>query len=172
MKQFFWGSATAAYQVEGGVLEGGRGYSVWDAYCRIPGRVREMQNADIACDSYHRFEEDIKMLQLLGVNSYRFSIAWPRILPTGRGEVNRDGLVYYNNLIDALLAAGITPFVTLYHWDLPLDLEMAHDGWLKSSIVEDFACLTYNGPRITTALCTPDIGHHTVGAHVIAAPHY
>jgi len=153
MKQFFWGSATAAYQIEGGVLEGGRGYSVWDAYCRIPGRVRDMQNADIACDSYHRFEEDIKMLQLLGVNAYRFSVAWPRIFPTGRGEVNRDGLVYYNNLIDALLAAGITPFVTLYHWDLPLDLEMAHDGWLNASIIDDFAdyakvCFDNFGDRV------------------------
>ena len=138
MKNFVWGAATAAYQIEGGTLEGGRGYSIWDAFCRIPGRVHAMANGDVACDSYHRVEEDVRMLKLLGVNAYRFSIAWPRIQPGGRGAPNPEGIAYYNKLIDLLLANGITPFVTLYHWDLPLDLQMAHDGWLNREIVDDF----------------------------------
>lgn len=153
MKNFVWGAATAAYQIEGGTLEGGRGYSIWDAFCRIPGRVHAMANGDVACDSYHRVEEDVRMLKLLGVNAYRFSIAWPRIQPGGRGAPNPEGIAYYNKLIDLLLANGITPFVTLYHWDLPLDLQMAHDGWLNREIVDDFTayatlCFDAFGDRV------------------------
>ncbi|MDD5708082.1 MAG: GH1 family beta-glucosidase [Kiritimatiellae bacterium] len=150
---FVWGVATAAYQVEGGAAEGGRGFSIWDAFCRIPGRVRGMDNGDVACDSYHRFEQDIAMIKLLGARAYRFSIAWPRIQPTGRGAPNPEGIAYYDRLIDALLAAGITPYVTLYHWDLPLDLQMSHDGWLKRAAVDDFAayakiCFDRFGDRV------------------------
>ena len=153
MENFFWGTATSSYQIEGGVSEGGRGWSVWDAFCRIPGRVRDMSNGDIACDSYHRFPKDVAMMKQLGVNAYRFSIAWPRIQPTGRGEANPDGIAYYNRLIDLLLENGITPFITLYHWDLPLDLEMAHDGWLNPQITDDFAayaelCFKAFGDRV------------------------
>lgn len=153
MKNFVWGAATAAYQIEGGTLEGGRGYSIWDAFCRIPGRVHAMANGDVACDSYHRVEEDVRMLKLLGVNAYSFSIAWPRIQPGGRGAPNPEGIAYYNKLIDLLLANGITPFVTLYHWDLPLDLQMAHDGWLNREIVDDFTayatlCFDAFGDRV------------------------
>ena len=153
MKNFVWGAATAAYQIEGGTLEGGRGYSIWDAFCRIPRRVHAMANGDVACDSYHRVEEDVRMLKLLGVNAYRFSIAWPRIQPGGRGAPNPEGIAYYNKLIDLLLANGITPFVTLYHWDLPLDLQMAHDGWLNREIVDDFTayatlCFDAFGDRV------------------------
>lgn len=153
MKNFVWGAATAAYQIEGGTLEGGRGYSIWDAFCRIPGRVHAMANGDVAYDSYHRVEEDVRMLKLLGVNAYRFSIAWPRIQPGGRGAPNPEGIAYYNKLIDLLLANGITPFVTLYHWDLPLDLQMAHDGWLNREIVDDFTayatlCFDAFGDRV------------------------
>ena len=153
MENFFWGTATSSYQIEGGVSEGGRGWSVWDAFCRIPGRVRDMSNGDIACDSYHRFPEDVAMMKQLGVNAYRFSIAWPRIQPTGRGEANPAGIAYYNRLIDLLLENGITPFITLYHWDLPLDLEMAHDGWLNPQITDDFAayaelCFKAFGDRV------------------------
>ena len=153
MENFFWGTATSSYQIEGGVSEGGRGWSVWDAFCRIPGRVRDMSNGDIACDSYHRFPEDVAMMKQLGVNAYRFSIAWPRIQPTGRGEANPEGIAYYNRLIDLLLENGITPFITLYHWDLPLDLERAHDGWLNPEITDDFAayaelCFKAFGDRV------------------------
>lgn len=153
MKDFVWGVATAAYQIEGGVLEGGRGYSIWDAFCRIPGRVHAMSNADVACDSFHRYEEDVRMLKLLGVNAYRFSIAWPRIQPTGKGAPNPEGIAYYSKLIDLLLENGITPYVTLYHWDLPLDLQMAHDGWLNREIVDDFTtyaklCFDAFGDRV------------------------
>ncbi len=153
MKNFLWGVATASYQIEGGVREGGRGASVWDAFCRIPGRVHGTDNGDVACDSFHRYAEDVKMLKLLGVDAYRFSIAWPRIQPTGRGPANPEGIAYYNALIDLLLANGITPFVTLYHWDLPLDLELAHDGWRNRELVDDFAayariCFDAFGDRV------------------------
>lgn len=170
MKHFLWGTATAAYQIEGGVSEGGRGWSVWDAFCRIPGRVKGMADGDIGCDSFHRFAEDVKMMKLLGVNAYRFSISWPRIQPTGRGEANPAGIAYYDRLIDLLLENGITPFVTLYHWDLPLDLQMAHDGWLNPEIVRDFSryakiCFDAFGDRVKHWItfnepwCVARLGH-------------
>ena len=152
-KSFMWGAATASYQIEGGVCEGGRGPSIWDAYCRTPGRVANMENGDVACDSYHKYMEDVKLLKELGVSTYRFSIAWPRIQPNGVGEANPDGIAYYNNLINALIDNGITPFVTLYHWDLPLDLQICHDGWLNSSITDKFVeyakiCFDNFGDRV------------------------
>ena len=170
MKHFLWGTATAAYQIEGGVSEGGRGWSVWDAFCRIPGRVKGMADGDVGCDSFHRFAEDVKMMKLLGVNAYRFSISWPRIQPTGRGEANPAGIAYYDRLIDLLLENGIMPFVTLYHWDLPLDLQMAHDGWLNPEIVRDFSryakiCFDAFGDRVKHWItfnepwCVARLGH-------------
>lgn len=117
-----WGSATATYQIEGAVKEGGRGMSIWDTMCYTPGKIKNGDNADVACDHYHRFEEDVKLMKSLGLKAYRFSIAWPRIQADGKGEANREGLAFYNRLIDCLLENGIEPWVTLYHWDLPLAL--------------------------------------------------
>ena len=120
---FVFGAATAAYQIEGAAAEGGRGPSIWDTYCRVPGRVARGESGDVACDHYHRYPEDVALLRELGVDVYRFSIAWPRVLPTGKGEVNPEGLAFYDRLVDALLDAGIEPVATLYHWDLPQALE-------------------------------------------------
>ena len=116
---FCWGTATASYQIEGAAHEDGRGESIWDRFCATPGNVLNNDNGDIACDHYHRYREDVQLMKQLGLNAYRFSIAWPRILPTGRGQVNTAGLDFYDQLVDALLAEDIEPFATLYHWDLP-----------------------------------------------------
>ena len=118
-KNFIWGCATAAYQIEGAVKEDGRGVTIWDTFSHTHGKVANGDTGDVACDSYHRYPEDIALLKGLGVNAYRLSIAWSRIFPEGRGQPNQKGLDYYNRLIDALLAAGIQPYVTLFHWDLP-----------------------------------------------------
>jgi beta-glucosidase len=116
---FLWGTATAAYQIEGAATEDGRGPSVWDTFCRKPGAVFEGQTGDVACDHYHRWREDISLLKHLGVNAYRFSVSWTRVLPQGRGSVNGKGLDFYDRLTDGLLAARITPMCTLFHWDFP-----------------------------------------------------
>ncbi|MBR7127394.1 MAG: beta-glucosidase [Lentisphaeria bacterium] len=152
-KNFLWGCATAAFQIEGGSNDGGRGPSIWDAFCQIPGKILDNSNGEIACDSYHRYKEDVALLKELGVNSYRFSLSWSRIMPTGRGEINYAGIDYYNNLINELIANDITPFITLYHWDLPLELQLAHDGWLNSEIINDFCnyakvCFDAFGDRV------------------------
>ena len=136
-QDFIWGVTTAAYQNEGGVKEGGRGESIWDRFSHIPGRILHNDNGDIACDSYHRIGEDISLLKELGVKAYRFSIAWPRILPSGWGEVSEEGLKYYEQLIDGLLEAGIEPYVTLYHWDLPQKLQ-DEGGWTNRRTAEYF----------------------------------
>jgi beta-glucosidase len=125
---FLHGVATAAYQIEGAVTEGGRGPSVWDTFCAGPGRIRHGETGEIACDHYHRYEEDVALMAGLGVDAYRFSISWPRIQPTGAGPANPAGLDFYDRLVDALLAADITPAVTLFHWDLPQALQDA-GGW-------------------------------------------
>src|SRR5947209_8009981 len=104
---FLWGAATAAYQIEGAAHEDGRGESIWDRFCRSPGKVRNQDNGDIACDFYHRYPEDIRLMRELGLDAFRFSIAWPRILPKGRGSVNEKGLDFYDRLVDALLASNI-----------------------------------------------------------------
>jgi beta-glucosidase len=135
---FVWGAATAAYQVEGGVREDGRGESIWDRFAYTPGRVAGGETGDVACDHYHRWPEDVRLMQRLGLGAYRFSIAWPRILPDGRGTPNEAGLAFYERLVDRLLAAGITPWVTLYHWDLPQPLEDA-GGWPRRETAEAFA---------------------------------
>jgi beta-glucosidase len=135
---FLWGAATAAYQVEGGWQEDGRGESVWDRFAHTPGKVKSGDNGNVACDSYHRYAEDIALLRQLNARSYRYSIAWPRIQPTGRGPANARGLDYYKRLTDAVLQAGIRPLVTLYHWDLPQALEDA-GGWPNRDTCERFA---------------------------------
>ena len=150
---FVWGVATASYQVEGAWQEGGKGPSIWDAFAHIPGKILNGDTGDIACDQYHRFEEDVKLMKELGVGAYRFSIAWSRIVPDGKGAANAEGVAYYNRLIDCLLAHDIVPWVTLYHWDLPLALQMEDDGWLSRRTVEAFAhyakiCFDAFGDRV------------------------
>lgn len=135
---FLWGVATAAYQIEGAVDEDGRGPSIWDVFSHTPGRTRDGDTGDVACDHYHRWQEDLALMRDLGIRAYRFSVAWPRVLPRGRGEVNPRGLDFYNRLVDALLAADITPFVTLYHWDLPQALQ-DEGGWAGPATADAFA---------------------------------
>jgi beta-glucosidase len=137
-ESFLWGTATAAYQIEGAVQEDGRGPSIWDTFSHTPGKTFAGQTGDIACDHYHRWPEDIELLRQLGAPAYRFSIAWPRIFPDGTGRVNERGLDFYDRLVDALLEASIVPFVTLYHWDLPQALQ-DRGGWAERRTVEAFA---------------------------------
>ncbi len=137
-KGFLWGAATAAYQVEGAWNEDGRGESVWDRFSHTPGKVFDNQNGDVACDSYHRYKEDIALLKRLGLKTYRFSIAWPRIQPQGTGPSNDKGLDYYRRVTDGLLEAGIRPLPTLYHWDLPQALE-DKGGWPNRDTAQRFA---------------------------------
>jgi beta-glucosidase len=137
-RNFTWGVATAAIQIEGAADVDGRGESVWDRFARIPGKVANGDTPAQACDHYHRYREDIRLMRDLGVRHYRLSIAWPRLFPQGRGPLNQRGLDYYHKLIDALLAAGITPWVTLYHWDLPQTLE-DEGGWRVRSTVDAFS---------------------------------
>jgi beta-glucosidase len=134
---FAWGAATAAYQVEGAAREDGRGESIWDRFTAAPGHVANGDTGLVACDSYHRYPEDVRLMRDLGLNAYRFSIAWPRVVPQGRGAVNAAGLDYYDRLVDELLANGIEPFPTLYHWDLPQALE-DEGGWPARGTVEAF----------------------------------
>jgi beta-glucosidase len=135
---FVWGAAIAAYQVEGAVAEDGRGESIWDRYSATPGKVANGDSGVIACDSYHRHSEDTELICELGLDAFRFSIAWPRVVPEGRGPVNSVGLDYYDRLVDELLARGIDPYVTLYHWDLPQALEDL-GGWPARDTVDAFA---------------------------------
>ena len=135
---FEWGVATAAYQIEGAVAEDGRGDSIWDTFCRRPGVIRDGHTGDVACDHYHRWAQDVALMADLGITAYRFSIAWPRVQPGGKGPANEAGLDFYERLTDALLAAGITPVPTLYHWDLPQPLE-DEGGWLSRDTASRFA---------------------------------
>src|ERR1700678_3229077 len=137
-KNFFWGTATAAYQIEGAWQEGGKGESIWDRFCHTPGKIKNGDTGDIACDSYHRRGSDISLMKMMNLNSYRFSISWPRIQPAGSGPANPNGFDYYSRLVDALLQAKIRPFVTLYHWDLPQALEDA-GGWPNRDTASHFA---------------------------------
>ena len=134
---FLWGAATCAYQIEGAWDEDGRGESIWDRFSHTPGNIIDGSNGDVACDHYHRWPEDIALMKSLGLRAYRFSIAWPRVLPDGRGRVNQAGLDFYRRLVDGLLAADITPFATLYHWDLPQVLQDA-GGWPARATAEAF----------------------------------
>jgi beta-glucosidase len=137
-QDFVWGTATAAYQIEGAVHEGGRGSSIWDSFSRQPGAIADSTTGDIAVDHYHRYRDDIALMKDLGTGAYRFSIAWPRIQPSGRGTVNRAGLDFYRRLAEGLLENGITPWATLYHWDLPQELEDA-GGWMNRDTADRFA---------------------------------
>lgn len=150
---FIWGSATSAYQIEGAWNEGGKGPSIWDVFCLIPGKVHAGDTGEIACDHYHRITEDVALMKAMGLKAYRFSIAWSRILPAGRGTINQQGVDFYNKLINELMHAGIEPWVTLYHWDLPAALEFEIDGWLGTEIADVFAdyatvCFAHFGDRV------------------------
>ena len=151
---FVWGAGTSSYQVEGGVAEDGRGASIWDVFAHAPGNVANDEHADVTSDHYHRWQEDVAILAELGLGAYRFSLAWPRIQPVGRGAPNPAGLAFYDRLVDALLERGIAPCPTLYHWDLPQALD-GEGGWLSRETVDRFAefaavCFRALGDRIGT----------------------
>lgn len=181
-KEFIWGAATAAYQIEGAVKEDGRGESIWDRFSHTPGKIYRGDTGDIACDHYHRYQEDILLMKELGLKSYRFSIAWPRIFPDGKGSINTRGVDFYNRLIDELLEAGIEPAATLYHWDLPQALQ-DQGGWGTRATVgafEDYAkvafqrfgdrvgrWITFNEPQVS-AICGYAEGHHAPGLRDMA----
>jgi len=171
-KDFRWGCATAAYQVEGATHEDGRGMTNWDVFCQTPGKIAHGDTADVACDSYHRYAEDTQLLKNLGVGTYRMSIAWARIFPEGRGKPNQKGIDYYNRVIDGVLAAGIEPYVTLFHWDLPQALP---GGWQNRDTA--YAYADYAGfmasklsdrighfMTVNELRCFTDLGH-SVGIH-------
>ena len=155
---FLWGVATAAYQTEGATRDDNRGDSIWDAFARQKGKIKNNDTGEIADDSYHRIKEDVALIKAMGLNSYRFSISWSRILPTGTledgGIINGKGIQHYNTLIDELVSNNIQPMVTLYHWDLPQNLQNKYGGWLdKESISRDFLaysdiCFSHFGDRV------------------------
>ncbi len=197
---FLWGAATASYQIEGAAREDGRGQSIWDHFAATPGKVYRGDTGDVAADHYHLMSEDVALMAQLGLGGYRFSIAWPRILPEGRGAVNARGLDFYDRLVDTLLAQGITPFATLYHWDLPLTLEQ-QGGWPNRETAYVFAdyaevvakrlgdrvagwitmnepwCTAYLGygigvhaPGVRDRQAAMNAGHHVLLAHGMAVP--
>ena len=135
---FVWGAATSSYQIEGAIAEGGRGPSIWDTFCAVPGRVANGDTGAVAVDHYHRYPEDIAIMADLGLHAYRFSVAWPRVIPAGSGAVNPAGLDFYSRLVDALLSHGIAPLITLYHWDLPQPLQ-DQGGWANRETAARFA---------------------------------
>ncbi|MCI0696604.1 GH1 family beta-glucosidase [candidate division KSB1 bacterium] len=172
---FVWGAATSSYQIEGAWLQGGKGLSIWDAFCHTPGKIKNDDTGDVACGHYHRFAGDVKLMAEMGLQAYRFSLSWPRIQPSGQGRPNPEGIRFYSNLIDALLAHSITPWVTLYHWDLPLALQMEYDGWLNPKLANFFAdyaavCFEVFGDRVKNWLtlnepwCSAVLGHG-IGIH-------
>jgi len=153
-KEFFWGTATAAYQIEGAWNEDGKGESIWDRFAHTPGKIKDGTTGDIACDHYHRYREDIGLMRALNLNSYRFSVSWPRIQADGTGKAIAKGLDFYSRLVDALLEARIRPMLTLYHWDLPQKLEDA-GGWTNRDTAQrfaDYAAIVARalGDRVTT----------------------
>ena len=173
-ENFVWGAATASYQIEGAYNEDGKGESIWDRFSRTPGKVQDGDRGGIACDSYHRYQDDIKLMKAISLNAYRFSIAWSRIFPQGKGQINQRGLDFYERVVDELLDSGIEPFVTLYHWDLPQALQ-EEGGWANKDTVgyfKDYAeevskklgdrvhfWITHNEPWVVSFL-----GHHS-GIH-------
>jgi len=169
---FLWGCATAAYQIEGGVKDDGRGPSVWDVFSHTPGKTYHGETGDVADDSYHRYTEDVQLLKNLGVAGYRFSISWPRVFPKGAGQANPKGIDYYERVVDELLKNNITPYVTLFHWDLPQELEAKYGGWQSrdtSKAYADYAAFMAKrlGDRVhhfmTTNefVCFTDLGYRT-----------
>jgi beta-glucosidase len=171
---FTWGVATSAYQIEGAASEDGRGESIWDRFCATPGKVQDGSSGALACDHYHRWRDDIGLMRSLGVGAYRFSVAWPRVLPEGRGRVNAAGLAFYDRLVDGLLEAGIAPFVTLYHWDLPQALQ-DEGGWAARATAQafvDYAGVVSRalGDRVSSWIthnepwCASLLSHH-LGVH-------
>ena len=199
-RHFLWGAATASYQIEGAVHEDGRGSSIWDDFANTPGKTYQGHNGEVAADHYHRIAEDTDLMAQLGLGAYRFSIAWPRILPEGRGTINSAGLDFYDRLVDALLAKGIVPFATLYHWDLPSSLER-EGGWLNRATAYAFAeyaeivtrrlgdrvvnwitlnepwCSAYLGygigvhaPGLSDRQAAIDAAHHLLLGHGLAVP--
>lgn len=174
---FVWGTATASYQIEGAWQVDGKGLSIWDAFSHTIGKIANGDTGDIAADHYHRYPEDVALMSKLGIPAYRFSISWPRILPNGRAtDVNDEGVAFYNRLIDELISKGIQPVVTLYHWDLPLPLQMELDGWCGSSISDLFAdyarvCFQHFGDRVKQWItlnepwCSAVLGYDSKGVH-------
>ncbi len=151
---FLWGSATSSFQIEGATATDGRGESIWDRFCTKDGAIADKSDGKIACDHYHRYKDDVALLSELGLQAYRFSIAWPRVFPDGRGAINTKGLDFYDRLVDELLAANIAPFATLYHWDLPQTLE-DKNGWVNRDTAYSFvdytaAVLARLGDRVTS----------------------
>ncbi|MFC4426878.1 GH1 family beta-glucosidase [Deinococcus navajonensis] len=187
---FLFGTATSSYQIEGAASEDGRGPSIWDTFCREPGRIHDGTSGDVACDHYHLWPEDLDLLRELGVDAYRFSLAWPRIQPTGSGAVNEKGLEFYDRLVDGLLERGIQPYATLYHWDLPQALQDI-GGWTNREVAHRFAeyagivtarlgdrvrsIATLNEPWCSSLL-SYDIGEHAPGLRdrrlALAAAHH
>jgi len=152
-KNFTWGTATSAFQIEGAWQTGGKGPSIWDAFCQIPGKVYNGDTGNVACDHFHKFKEDIALMKEMGLKAYRFSISWPRIQPTGVGKANNEGIAFYDRIINELLKHDIEPWVTLYHWDLPLALQFEYDGWTGDKISDLFAdyadiCFNAFGDRV------------------------
>ena len=187
---FIWGAATASYQIEGAASEDGRGESVWDRFCATPGKVRNGDSGAVACDFYHRYRDDIALMRELGIDAFRFSIAWPRVLPEGKGRVNTAGLDFYDRLVDELLGNGISPYATLFHWDTPQVLEDA-GGWPARDTVAAFSeyveavsarlgdrvthWITHNEPWVV-AWVGHGWGHHAPGresdADALATAHH
>jgi beta-glucosidase len=151
---FVWGAATAAYQIEGAARDDGRGPSIWDTFAHTPGKIRAGHTGDVACDHYHRYPDDVRLMAELGLPAYRFSVSWPRVQPDGSGPVNPRGLDFYDRLVDELLTADITPYLTLYHWDLPQGLE-DRGGWTRRQTAQrfaDYAAVVHGrlGDRVST----------------------
>ena len=164
---FAFGSATAAYQIEGAYQEGGRGLSIWDAFTHAPGRVRTGETGDVAADHYHRWRSDVRLMAQMKLKYYRFSIAWSRVIPNGYGAVNEEGVRFYSQLIDELIANGIHPVVTLYHWDLPLTLQVEFDGWLSETTASAFVqyaalCFARFGDRVKHWITFNEPANHAV----------
>jgi len=197
---FLWGTATSSYQIEGGGLDYGRGECIWHRFSHTPGNVKNGDTGDVACDHIHRYPEDVQLMNDLGIDAYRFSISWPRVIPDGTGAVNQQGVDFYNKLIDELLAAGITPCITLYHWDLPQALQ-ERGGWENPDSIQWFAdyaafasrtygdrvknWITHNEPFVVSMVCNWQgrhapgnqdpvkaytVAHHVLRSHGAAVP--
>jgi beta-glucosidase len=168
---FIWGAATSAYQTEGAWNEDGKGRSIWDDFCSYKGTISNGETGNIACDTYHRYPEDVRLMKEIGLGAYRFSLSWPRIMPDGKGKINEKGLAFYDAFIDLLLENGIEPFVTLFHWDLPSAL-YKEGGWLNRKTAEYFGEFAYAAARrfsgrvkyyltINEPQCLVELGHET-----------